>query len=336
MNSIDSLQTLQLLPDLGSVDIKSTIPSKRIWDDTEEDTEVPVEQDKKRRRQDDNGDEPAIRNVHIAQQLPYEVLQQLFECARNSERQIWLNYGHSIIDQRRYSFQESEIKDKAELWRHRVSSMECIRQEQHVLLDLSLVCRRWNIVATEMLYEEVQIQKCNSCISTNLWHAWADCSVDRRLEKGVAISPRARHEPILFLQSLRSSPHLGYLVRPAALIGGSGIETPYFFQILTNCPLIEDLKLYGYEPHSALLQTLGQLRHLRFLSIARAVRNRTPWDFTEVEDSWLKLLQSLPDIQYAMLPLSTSPPLVVYSKRRGITLKFQYDLISFRGPVSIM
>jgi hypothetical protein len=65
MNSIDSLQTLQLLPDLGSVDISSTIPSKRIWDDREEDMEVPAEQNKKRRRQDDNGDEPAIRNVQV-------------------------------------------------------------------------------------------------------------------------------------------------------------------------------------------------------------------------------------------------------------------------------
>lgn len=90
--------------------------------------------------------------------------------------------------------------------------------------------------------------------------------------------------------------------------------------------MIEDLKLYGYEPNSALVPTLGKLRRLRFLSIERVGRGRSVWDFGEGEDAWLTLLQNLPDIQYVMLPLRRSPPLAVYSKNRGITLKFQRDL----------
>jgi len=139
-----------------------------------------------------------------------------------------------------------------------------------------------------------------------------------------------RNESDPFLKTLESSPHLGHLVRRLVLITNQ-LEyeaTANHIKILSKCPLLEDLKIHGYNIRLGrkLMRAVSQLSHLRFLSISRYGLDQ--WPTTRClgnEEDWMRILTGLPDIEHAMVPWDTkdysrSRALEDYCSSRGIDL----------------
>ena len=80
----------------------------------------------------------------------------IFQHVRNAAtKKKHYNTDHCIMD--KYFTRETKLVDKREDWLYRLSFMD-MRDGRHSLLPLSLVCHRWNKIANEMLYEEIQVR----------------------------------------------------------------------------------------------------------------------------------------------------------------------------------
>lgn len=91
----------------------------------------------------------------LQDRIPNLVLRMVFQYIRNkSMKRKHYNTDGCVMD-KNYT-NKKKFTDKREDWLHRLSFMD-MRDGRHSLLPLSLVCRRWNKIATEMLYEEVQV-----------------------------------------------------------------------------------------------------------------------------------------------------------------------------------
>ena len=93
--------------------------------------------------------------------LPNDILREVFQYLRNNEiKYLDFNIWNVVIDKTYYR-NRTRIRNKRDLWLHRTSFVD-MRDGRHVLCSLALVCRRWNAIATEMLYQEIQLNDCKS------------------------------------------------------------------------------------------------------------------------------------------------------------------------------
>ena len=136
-------------------------------------------------------------------------------------------------------------------------------------------------------------------------------------------------ESELFLKALKSSPRLGYLVRRVVFLTylHEYETTANHIEILANCPLIEDLKIHGYNGYLnyRYLRVLPQLDQLRFLAISRYGLGDVPTDSLGDDEDWLEIVKDLPRLEHAMVPALTHNywdprALKNYCQARGIKL----------------
>ena len=290
-------------------------------DDDDDEFEFPELEARKRRRSEYEEDEKEALNQSAFQRLSNAVLRRVFQYLRNNATGEKMYNIFSCIVDTKYERQRP-AKDKRDLWLSRLSFMD-MRDGRHVLLPLARVCRRWNKIATEMLYEEIQIHDC-MCYSSS-YKVLANFNVAR-------MDDEPRDESGLLRRTLTSSPHLGYLVRRAVLVTRLHEYdiTLNHIEILAKCPFVEDLKIHGYNGYHdhKYLKLLPQLNRLRFLAISRYGTADVPTGPLGRHEDWLAILKDLPFIEHVMVSPGAgyywdSHALKNYCKGRGIYLKLQ-------------
>jgi F-box-like len=91
----------------------------------------------------------------LPDRIPNLALRIIFQYVRDgsTKKKIYNNEG-CVMDKK--LTRKTKLADKRDDWLHRLSFMD-MRDGRHSLLPLSLVCRRWNKIANELLYEEIQV-----------------------------------------------------------------------------------------------------------------------------------------------------------------------------------
>jgi hypothetical protein len=123
--------------------------------------------------------------------------------------------------------------------------------------------------------------------------------------------------------TLSTSPHLGSLVRRINL--GTWVHdfetTTYHIEILRGCPLVEDVKIHGYNGY--LLEeyrpVVASLKNLRTLNISRyCLADQENVSFIDGEEL-LVMVKGFPRLEQLGVPFSgRDAALKKYCKKRGI------------------
>ena len=123
--------------------------------------------------------------------------------------------------------------------------------------------------------------------------------------------------------TLSTSPHLGSLVRRLNLgTWGHDFETTtYHIEILRGCPLVEDVKIHGYNGYllEEYRRVVASLKNLRTLNISsHCLADRENGSFINGEEL-LVMLQGFPCLeQLGLLFSGREAALEKYCKKRGI------------------
>lgn len=141
-------------------------------------------------------------------------------------------------------------------------------------------------------------------------------------------------ESRLLARTLSNSPYLGYLVRRLVLLtyAHNYRTTKDHIEILRQCPLVEDLKIWGYNGYclKEYKPVVAGLRCLRTLNICRRCLRDWPTDLFVDDGEYLDMVKEFPRLEYVMVPSMiydywSRKALKKYFENRGIGVSWAQD-----------